>query len=250
MKRFAFLLLICLFCLSGMISVAPAETITATGSDSGHSASALFSLVGQTLNITLSNTYSNGSNFEFGQTDVLSGVYFDIAGNPALTKSSAILASGSKIMLQGSDVTSTETTDGDVGGVWGFKSGTLSTLSQDYGISSAGLGIFGSSDMFHSGSLPHQQGSPPDGVDYGLMPLDTTNFTHDNFLNQAFIQSSVKFEFMGFTGSLSDISNVRFQYGATLTDFSMSGTVPEPSTCVLLASAAVGIACWMRRRGV
>jgi hypothetical protein len=229
----------------------PSETFDVAGGS--HSASAIFSLAGQVLDITLSNTYSAAPNYAFVDTEVLTGLFFDVVGSPALTKVYAMVPTESAIVLNGTDITASETSSqplgtGDISAAWAYKSGTLAGVSQRYGISASGLNIFGSANLFYpGGSLPHQQGTAPNGVDYGLMPLSTTNYTHDGFSTKAFIQSSATFEFSGFTGSLSDIHNVRFQYGTAIDAFSLI-LVPEPSVGALLISLAFPLGLWLRRR--
>jgi hypothetical protein len=252
LSRFAF----CFGLWASVLQAASAEIVAFQAVGSSHSASAVFSLTGQVLSITLSNTYSGGTNFKFLQTDVVEGLFFDVAGNPTLTKVSAMVSAGSAIRLNGADITAAETSGetlgvGDVGDAWAYKSGSLPCVSQQYGLGASGFGIFGPSDLFYSGGgLPHQQGSAPNGVDYGLMPLDTTNYAHDGFSGIPFLQSSVVFAFSGFTGSLADISNVRIEYGTSLGEFPVVTTpVPEPATGVLLLVPAIAIGLWRRRRG-
>jgi hypothetical protein len=244
----------------GVSQCALASLITFTGSATGHSASAVFSLSGTVLDITLSNTYANGATFQFVQTDVLEGLFFDVAGTPALAKVYAKVAAGSAIKLNGLDITASETSGrplgvGDVGAAWAYKSGTLAGLTQRYGLGAAGFSIFGPTNLFEpGGSLPHQQGTPPAGADYGLMPLLTTNYSHDHFSTSPFVQNSVTFELSGFTKALSDISNVRFQYGTATTECSMPGVpsgfgAPEPSVGAMTFIAAIAVGLWWRRKG-
>ena len=67
----------------------------------------LFDLSGTTLSITLTNTLTATSpmyvlpgkkNEGFTQSDVLLGLFFDVAGNPTLTKGTANLTTGSTII--------------------------------------------------------------------------------------------------------------------------------------------------------
>jgi hypothetical protein len=238
---------------SGVASAELLPSVTFDASSGSHAASAIFSLADGVLNITLSNNFSAGANYAFVDTDVLTGVFFDIAGQPTLMEVSAKVPIGSAVVLNGADITASETAGqplglGDVGAAWAYKSGTLDGMTQRYGISAAGLSIFGQADLFHNGgSLPHQQGTPPAGVDYGLMPLGTTNFSHAQFSARPFGQGSVTFQLSGFSGSLSDVRNVRFQYGTAVSAFSMV-VVPEPSTVVLLAASTVALGLWLGRR--
>jgi hypothetical protein len=223
-------------------------SITFTGSDSTHSASATFDVSGTNLVVTLSNLYSNG-NFQFVQTDVLTAVYFNVNGKPTLATVSANVPASSTIWHP----------DGtNVGQNWQYlqnNSGLGSTVTQDYGISSTGLGIFGPSGNFSS------NGQHLDGGGWGLMPQTTANFGHAQFDTTPFVQSTAVFKLSGFGSNLlSDIGNVEFQYGTSLTETSFSGTsgvgpndgtVPEPTTLViwsLLAGLAIAIGGWRQSR--
>lgn len=226
--------------------------ITITGSDSTRSASATFDIVGGNLVVTLANTQSLPSSTKFVQTDVLAALFFDISGNPTLSKISANVDT-SKILLNGTDITATETTSGDVGPEWAYKSGALPGVTQQYGISAVGFSIFGPPDTFEPGNLPHSQGNGPDGIDYGLMPLGTTNFTHANFSTIPFIQNSVTITLntLPVDFSLESISNVRFQYGTDLEEPHFNGEpIPEAASMVIWAILAgvVGIAIHSKRR--
>ena len=248
-RAFRAILSLGLLISAGSWNLVSAEIVLFDPAGDGYAASAIFSLTGQNLEITLRNTFSAGSDFEFIQTDVLTGIFFNIDGNPTLTPVSAALTSGSTILLDGVDITTSETenepfSEGDVGAAWAYKAGAFSGLVQTYGIAAAGEDIFGSNELFHPGrKLTHQQALPPDGVDFGLMPLDTNNFSHDRFDDKPFIQNGVTFKFTDFTGSLADISNVRFQYGTSTAEFSVT-VVPEPSGAVVLIAPTLAILFW------
>ncbi|MCE5267684.1 MAG: hypothetical protein LLG00_07345 [Planctomycetaceae bacterium] len=252
-RHLAVLATICMAITTLVPTPLNAGTITFLAAASDHSASATFSLSGQTLEITLGNTYSNGVDFQFGPTDVLSGLFFDIAGTPALNAVKATMSSQSVLRLNGANITASETGDqpwgvGDVGAAWAYKSGVMAGVSQRYLLTAVGFSIAGPHDLFHPGSkLPHQQGSAPSGDDYGLMPLLTTNYSQSNFAERAFIQGSVTFMLSGFIGSLDDISNVRFQYGSALTSPFLD-VAPEPSMFALSVVAVAAVLPCARRR--
>lgn len=214
---------------------------------SGRSAQAVFSLNGQVLEITLSNTHSAGDGFQLTPTDVLAGLFFDIAGAPTLTAVKATLASQSILVLDGEDITASETASqpfgtGDVGAAWAYYSGAISGLTQQYALTAVGFGVVGPNNLFHPGSkLAHQQGAAPNGDDYGLIPSLTTDFSQGNLSKRAFIQSSAMFTLTGSVGSLDDIGNVRFQYGSSLSSPYLEAT-PEPSTWTLMIVGMVALA--------
>jgi hypothetical protein len=64
------------------------------------------------------------------------------------------------------------------------------------------------------------------------------------------IKNSVVLTLGGFTAEPdAAISSVYFQYGTDLTEPRIPGVVPEPSSLILLAIGAVGLAAFGLRRG-
>jgi len=215
-------------------AVAGASSITFTGSDaSGLAASATFDVVGSNLVITLTNIGIDPA----VPSDVLTGLFFDVAGNPALLAGSAVLGSGSFVTNGG-------TTDagGSVGGEWAYKSSADFAYGASYGVSSVGLGLFGPSDLFGGTNLAGTVS--PGSDDYGITSAaDSTANDNPKIAGLALINDSVVLTLTGLPGGfnpLSSISNVTFQYGSDLTDTHVGGEspdpVPEPTTLVLLGT--------------
>jgi hypothetical protein len=229
--------------LLGLPGQAAAGVIFTAKGDANHSATASFDIAGDNLVITLTNTFSPKSDYKFKETEVLTALFFDVAGDAKLAPS-AISAGSSKIW--GADGTT-------LGQNWEYlhKASDLSGfVTQDYGISCAGLGIF------HAGNFA-KHGVNLQGFDWGLMPQTTTNFDHFNHgkcdcpsqMTDVFVQSTIAFTLSGFsTHSLSEISNVKFQYGTAVTCHSVYSSVPEPSVFALLGIAAMGLLVHVRRR--
>jgi hypothetical protein len=215
-----------------------------SGSSGNRAASVDFSLSGTTLTITLTNT-GNADVVDPG--GVLTAVFFDLASgaDPLLTKISAI--SGGTTYAGGGVVSAAGTV---VGGEWAYLNG-LNQYGANSGISSAGFGIFGAGDVFPGGNLFGP--ASPSGVQYGITSAgDDVATGNAGISSEPLTKNSVLFTLNNFSGSLSDISNVTFQYDASLTAISVAsaregGTVPEPGTVALLGLGLAGMA-FIRRR--
>ena len=223
------------------VSEADAAAVTFTGSDSfGRAASATFDTSGTNFLVTLTNTSSADV---LVPTDVLTGVFFNISGDPTLGRISAVLNSGSTVFYDPDG----QPAGGVVGGEWAYNadvsSGSLPGVNQ--GISASGLGIFGgSSNRFAGANLagPDNVG----GLDYGLLSAGDNPATGNSGVTGSggLIRNSVVFTLSGLpTGfnPLTSVSNVFFQYGTNLSEPRIAGTatstpnpnsqsVPEPST--------------------
>jgi hypothetical protein len=202
------------------------------------------------LRVKLSNTSMTDV---LQNPDVLTAVFFDIAGTPNLVKDSAKLADGSTV-LHGS-----AGPGGNVGGEWGYKrntSGLGSGVTQKYGISAVGFGIFSASNRFDTTqNLFDPPSGSLNGIDYGLTSSvdDPTTGSGHVSGSQAWplIKNGVVLQFTGLptTFKLSDITNIRFQYGSSLTAPCLTGSlVPEPGTLALLGLGVAPIVARCRRR--
>ncbi|MFO0891499.1 MAG: PEP-CTERM sorting domain-containing protein [Isosphaeraceae bacterium] len=231
---------------------ARADAIYAFSSGS-RSASANFSLVNPTtLRITLTNTSSADT---LVPTDVLTALYFHLAGAPTLGKVSAVIAAGSTVFYDSDG----QPAGGVVGGEWAYKSGIDVEVGDHHherkyneGISSTGLGIFGSSNRFPGLNLAGP--SSPGGVEYGLVTAGDDSATGNGGIKGSggLIKNSAIFTLQVANGfSLSQLGEtVGFQYGTDLCEPSFNGclvpgpdfgpaAVPEPSS-LLLAAIGVG----------
>ena len=225
-----------------------AAAVVFTGSSGNLAASVTFDIVGGNLQVVLINTSTADTN---GNGEVLQAVFFDIAGNPTLTYADADLTAGSGFIH-----TATLAGSGsDIGAEWAYgrDTGGLGSLTQVYGLSSAGYGIFGPGDVLGGAAHPDRGGAttPPDGGDFGLVSAGWVAAGDANgFINNGpHIQNSATFVLTGFNGSLSSISNIRFQYGTALTETSIPGVppVPEPATWAMMLLGFGGIGMTMRR---
>ena len=222
---------------------AAAGPVLFTGGSGGLAATVSFDLVGSQLQVVLSNT-STGD--VLVPSDALTAVFFNIAGNPLLTRNSAI--AGGPTYLGSTNVSGAGTV---VGGEWAYLNG-LSQYAANSGISSSGLGVFGPGDRFPGANLSGPES--PNGVEYALASAGDNPATGNaGILGEELTKSSVTFLLT--TASpfdLSAIGNVTFQYGTSLSEGHFSGTtsrsVPEPGTLGLAGLALLAGAGIRRRR--
>ncbi len=223
---------------------AGATSVTFDGNSGG--ARAVFESIGSTLKVTLTNTSNSDV---LVPVDVLTAVFFDLPGNPTLSRTSAVLAPGSTVLFGGSDP------GGVVGGEWAYGAG-LSTPSGvgRQGISSTGVDLFGPADRFPGADLDSP--ASPNGLNYGIVSAgdDPTTGNQPVTGKDPLISNAVVFTLGDLPGgfNVDSISNVYFQYGTSLDEPRYPGrkreVVPEPLTLLTILSAAGGIGAYLRRR--
>jgi hypothetical protein len=247
-------------------SSAQAVPMLFTGSGTGAdgvtlSASALFSISGNTLTVTLTNT---GDSSGTAGTDVpanqLTGVFFDLPTGITLTPTSATIAAGDLVQASSCDTGLCSSSTTNVGGEFIYGTGTFSGHDGNSGISSSGYistgTMFGPTDL--------DSPTAPNGINFAIIADQTaTNHFNPNggvggLSSEPLIEGSVVFTLTISGGTLleSQISNVSFQYGTAITEshFGSGGgsgagqTVPEPVTLLLLAPGLLAAARRMRRR--
>lgn len=235
---------------------AGAAPVTFTGSSTGPggvpvAASATFGISGNTLTITLQNTSgSNAGQDVPGST--ITGLFFDLTGNPLLTPVSAQVASGSSIVgAPCSVVTCVGVTN--VGGEFGYQATSL-TGGADRGIASSGYlttGLPGDLGNFNGVNLDDP--ASLDGINFGLISA-AAGFNPNGGLEKVpLIQDEVVFTLTGVSGLGNvDISHVSFQYGTSLSELNVPGTpgrtVPEPDTLALVGLALAGVGALGRKK--
>jgi len=242
-----------IFATLGILSAmgtAASAAVTFVGSSTfngtGISASATFSTDGRgDLFVTLVNTYTGGTP---DQSHILTALFFSGANGLTPVANSAVAPSGSKEWNDGNQFTPAD--NGYLPGQqWEYLSG-LSAIpgGATAGISSTGLGIFGTGNFAANGA--HLGGS-----DFGILSEGYNGSASGGLKNQGpDFQNSMSFELSGFRGDLSGISDVNFQYGTTLdSEPCLRGnlmTVPEANYSagsVLLLLPVVGL-CLLKRR--
>jgi hypothetical protein len=233
-----------------MIAAASAQAapITYVGTGTGINAQALsakvsFTVSGGNLIVTLSNT---GAADVTNPADVLTAVFFKIAGNPALTPISAQLGPNSTVFFGSAN-------GGNVGGEWRYDS----SAGGGQGISSAGLGFFGAAN-FNGPNLHGPDGVA--GINYGITSNGDDILTGNSAVTGGFplISGSVIFTLSGIGPGFNpytDITDVQFQYGSSLSEPSITATrieqpepIPEPSSVLLLGSGMLALAWGLRQR--
>lgn len=221
------------------------------------SASATFDITGNSLAILLRNTSPSNSGSDVpGST--LSGLYFDLTGNPGLTPVSATLAPGSTI-LQLSQCDNCTPLTTNLGGEFGYQAASGLPGGADRGISSSGYlttGLSGNIGNFNNGAAGTDLDAPAslNGINFGIVSSAAGFNPNGGLANVPLVQDAVLFLLTGVAGlGINDISNVSFQYGTSLTELNIPGnpgfppsqTVSEPGLWGLIALGALGLA---RRR--
>ena len=223
-----------------------AAPLTFEGAQGSLGASATFDVSGSNLVVTLRNTSANDV---MVPADVLTGLFFDIAGSPGLTQQTAVLAPGAQVHFGSTDP------GGAVGGEWAYRQGLAGAPgSTSYGISSSGLGLFGRGDLFLGSNLDGPRS--PGGLEYGILSAGDDVGTGNRPVTgkDPLIQHGVTFTLGGVPSNFSpsDVSNVQFQYGTNLSEPNFGGNpnvdVPEPGTMLLLAAGAAVLVAKARRR--
>ena len=240
----------------GMATAPAHAAILYTGSGAGNNAgqtlaaSATFDIMGSDLIVTLTNTAAFDPN---DPPDILTALFFSIAGNPTLSRVSATLNSGSTVIHGPSPATDA---GGVVGGEWTYKNGLAGAPGgATQGISSAGYGLFAPGDRFPGSNL--QGPTSPDGLQYGITTLfDLAGNDNGGLAGAGLIKDSVVFDLGGLPAGfrLADLSHVSFQYGTALTEINIPGqphdpkppiigSVPEPNSLLLVVTglAMVGL---------
>jgi hypothetical protein len=230
---------ICIAAASGGAHAAPKSFL---GTDGLRIAAATFDTSGTNLVVSLRNI---GPDI-LAPDQLLTAIFFKLAGNPVLTPVSAIVPASSSVSFGGTDP------GGVVGGEWAYAAGLAMPSGANSGISSSGFGLFGSAN-FPGTNL--QGPAAVDGMQYGLASAvdDPTTGNAPVTGANAMIRNEVVFTLSGLpvgfdpsaAGSI-DAESLFFQYGTSLTEPGFGnpgegdpppGQVPEPGSLLLLGSA-------------
>lgn len=219
-------------------------TFTGTGSGFGSggskSATVTFDVSGSNLIVTVTNSATSDV---LVPADVLTGMAFDVTGGPiALTRVSGLLAAASTVVYDPDG----QPAGGVIGGEWAYMSGLVGLPNgASYGISSAGLGLFGPGDLFPGPDLAAP--TSPDGLQYGLLSAGDNTATGNGGITGSggLIRSSVVFTLSGLPANfdLGRITNVFAIYGTAIGEGGFQ--IPAPGSAVMLGLAGAMLA---RRR--
>ncbi|MGD1020273.1 MAG: XDD4 family exosortase-dependent surface protein [Verrucomicrobiia bacterium] len=224
---------------------------SAPGNDPGetNSATATFALSASgtpmDLVITLTDTATYKPN---DSSDILSSVFFTLAGDPTLTKVSGLLGAGSGVVDSGTNLT---IAGGVIGGSWAYAAGLRGAPGgANEGISSTAYSLFGPWNLFPGNMLPGDC-NPPGGVAGGLTSaVDDGSKYNCSLLGQPFVRDSAVFTLgdVAANFSLAQVSNVGFGYGTIPDQVIAAVMVPEPSAISLVGAALLFLGLFARKR--
>lgn len=223
-----------------------AGSVTFTASSGDLAASATFTHSGSTLSLVIQNTATNQA---ANLAAVLHAVFFDISGgSPTLTPVSGVLhkfgqPGGSTIWRPDGAYNGTS----DVGYHWAFESNLSGAPDNaSYGVGSAGYNLFGAGSAKFGSVNQGGENQSPDGPPYGIVPMSQTSLGGGDF---PMIKDAVELTW-SISGlfDLAWLNNVSFQYGTSLGDANLDGTIvplPPAAWMGLLGLVGVGV---LRRR--
>ncbi|MCL4211485.1 MAG: PEP-CTERM sorting domain-containing protein [Phycisphaeraceae bacterium] len=184
-------------------------------------ANAVFNHSGTSLKVTLSNIGGDVTK----PVGILTALFFDYTGPGSITK----VTNGATV-APGSSVVHFTSNPSNVSGEWAFRSDLApSTDRPQFGISSAGFGLFGPGDRFGTTNL--QGPASPNGLQFGITSINDNINTGNTPVTgaNALIKHAVVFEFTVSTlFDLTKILNVGFQYGTALNEGYNPGEPDNP----------------------
>lgn len=239
------------------VSQATPVLFTGSGSNGGVTlnASANFAISGNTLTVTLRNTGdSTGTTLADVPANTLTGVFFDLPTGITLSPTSATITAGTLIQRGTCNPGPCTSTTTNLGGEFAYNTGNFTGHLGNSGISSSGYlnlnaGNFGGPNL--------DDPTAPNGINFGIIaPRTASNTFNPNggLGSEPLIDGPVVFQMTINGGTLteSQISNVSFQYGTSITEPHFGGssgggsgagqTVPEPGILLLVGPAVIALA--------
>ncbi len=221
-----------------------ASTLTVNLLEGDRKVLAQFDAAGGQLTITLTNQAALPA---YDNSDIICGVFFNVAGNLQLTPGSVILGPLSDVANGGMAV--------DIGKNWAYGWNIVGPQSATQGISSAGFGLF-NKGKFCSGA---NCGNKLQGSDWGLVGKAYTDGSGNASINDVpmirnsavYILSGLPQDFDPSTG----ISDVSAQYTASLTGPNLwqngsehAAATPEPGSLALIGVGLIVLGTVRRRK--
>jgi hypothetical protein len=219
--------------------------------DGNLSAQADFSLTGNILTVTLTNTASVSPTEPAG---VLTALFFNYQGPGGILSANSATASGwanyngsFEVVDNQGNGTGVFAPQGDIGGEWGFRSAAsgFNVNGNNYGISSSGLSNIAPSD-FGSTINGNNLTKPdaPDGIQWGIVNSGYVDGSGNGGIkNEPFVQDTATIKFTVTDDFLlSGIKGTEFVYGTAYGEGGGPGggggnAVPAPAGLILLATA-------------
>ncbi len=208
------------------------------------------------MKVRLSNTFAGDVMF---QVELLSAVFFDVAGSVPMTPYSAIVPDGSEVLFPEAANPSqphAPLAPNVVGGEFAFKSGLEGAPGDAaYGISGVGIDLFGPHDLFPP-QIDLDKPASPDGSNYGITSAGDDPNTGNNpdvTGQEPIIKHEVVFTFCGLPCNFKpcrDITNVWFLYGTSWEQQpgEIPPPIPEPISAVCVAAGLAGLGGYLRKR--
>lgn len=247
--------------LAGPASATTLVTFDGTGYQDG---SVEYTITGNTLTITLTNTASYANNANLAPPDALTGVIFTLPTGISLDAQTALVAPGSSIIQANTcDAGPSCVGETNVGGEFGYQTAPFASPGVPAGDYNAGIGssgqVVGNGTQFGGPDLdkPVQM----NGINFGIVGSNYANANPNNGLTKdPLIQSAVTFNLTILGGTLleSQITNWALVFGTawgegtittgTITTGVADTAVPEPSSLFLLGGGLTTLAAGLRRR--
>jgi hypothetical protein len=244
---------------AGTFSAMPADALTLSGSSGTRSASVTLSTSNNNLLVQLTNTGGAAG----VPTDVLTGIFFDIAAPvPQLSLTAASIAPGSSVVqfdnTAAGAVQATQPTSilapptGNFVGGWQYQSGNAVSgkiTDFDAGSGTSGFGIFNGNQVNNGG----QGGNFNYGLINGYNFPATKGSPNNAVRNALLVNNSVLLTLAGLQPgfSLNQIQAVRFQYGTDLSEPSLvvnNNPQPIPTPALLPAALGTGLAILRKKK--